>query len=73
MHRASKHNPQLSHWKTKRNVLNSAVRAAVERTFGTLKRSYGYTRVRYFSLGRQQHRTAASMPVNLRKVAALAH
>jgi IS5 family transposase len=50
MHRPNKHHPELPRWQRRRNALISAARAAVERTFGTLKRSYGYRRVRYFSL-----------------------
>jgi IS5 family transposase len=49
MHCAHKHRPlrarQLQH-----NMLISRTRAAVERTFGTWKRCYGYSRVRYFTL-----------------------
>ena len=46
------------------------MRALVEKVFGTLKRSYGYRRVRYCGL----ERNAAEMwlkPYNLRKVVAL--
>ena len=50
MHRPNKHHPQLPRWQGRRNLLISAARAAIERTFGTFKRSYGYRRVRYFSL-----------------------
>jgi transposase, IS5 family len=50
MHRPNKHHPELPRWQRRRNELISAARAAIERTFGTLKRSYGYRRVRYFSL-----------------------
>lgn len=50
MHRADKHHPELPRWQQRRNVLISAARAAIERTFGTLKRSYGYRQVRYYSL-----------------------
>ncbi len=50
MHRGHKHQPALPHWQARRNRLISPIRAAVERTFGTLKRSYGYRRVRYRSL-----------------------
>jgi IS5 family transposase len=50
MHRPNKHHRELPRWQRRRNVLISAARATIERTFGTLKRSYGYRRVRYFSL-----------------------
>jgi IS5 family transposase len=50
MHRSHKNQPRLPYWQQRRNALIAPVRAAVERVFGTLKRCYGYTRVRYFSL-----------------------
>lgn len=50
MHRPNKHAPQLPRWQRRRNALIRVARAAVERTFGTLKRGYGYRQVRYFSL-----------------------
>lgn len=50
MHRPNKHAPELPRWQRRRNALIRAARAAVERTFGTLKRGYGYRQVRYFSL-----------------------
>ena len=48
MHRPDKHHPELPRWQGRRNTLIRVARAAVERTFGALKR--GYWRVRYFSL-----------------------
>ncbi len=45
--RANKHQPVLSHWQQRRNELISPIRSKVEKVFGTLKRSYGYQRVRY--------------------------
>jgi len=50
MHRGHKHQAALPRWQARRNRLISPIRAAVERTFGTLKRTYGYRRVRYRSL-----------------------
>ena len=50
MHRSHKNQAGLSPWQKRRNALIAPIRAAVERVFGTLKRGYGYTRVRYFSL-----------------------
>lgn len=52
MHRSHKHQRQLPHWQKRRNELISPRRALVEKIFGTLKRSYGYSRVRYRSLAR---------------------
>lgn len=51
MHRSHKYQAGLPYWQQRRNALISARRAPVEKVFGTLKRSYGYWRVRYFSLG----------------------
>lgn len=50
LHRSHKHQDGLPHWQAVRNRLISPIRAAVERVFGTLKRSYGYRRVRYRGL-----------------------
>jgi len=50
MHRSHKNQDRLPHWQAVRNRLISPIRSAVERVFGTLKRSYGYRRVRYRSL-----------------------
>ena len=52
MHRSHKHQRELPHWQKRRNELISPRRALVEKVFGTLKRSYGYSRVRYRNLGR---------------------
>jgi len=52
MHRANKHQPELTVWQQRRNELIEPRRALVEKVFGTLKRSYGYQRVRYCGLGR---------------------
>lgn len=53
-HRANKWQPQLPHWQAERNRLLEPRRRAVERVFGTLKRSYGYRRVRYRGLARNR-------------------
>ena len=50
LHRSHKHQRALPHWQAVRNRLISPIRSAVERTFGTLKRTYGYRRVRYRTL-----------------------
>lgn len=52
MHRAHKHQRALPHWQQRRNALIDPIRKAVEKVFGTLKRSYGYRRVRYRGLAR---------------------
>ena len=50
MHRSHKHQAALPRWQATRNRLIGPIRAGVERIFGTSKRSYGYTRVRYRGL-----------------------
>lgn len=50
MHRSHKHQPQLPRWQRRRNELIKPIRRKVEKVFGTLKRSYRYTRVRFYSL-----------------------
>ena len=52
MHRSHKHQRALPHWQTRRNALIAPMRAPVEKVFGTLKRCYGYGRVRYMGLER---------------------
>lgn len=52
MHRSHKHQRELPQWQQERNARIAPVRAVVERVFGTLKRSYGYRRVRYRGLER---------------------
>ena len=54
MHRGHKHQSELPHWQRRRNGLLSKVRAPVEQVFGTLKRCYGYWRVRYMGLMRNE-------------------
>ena len=50
MHRSHKHQAALPYWQALRNRLISPIRSAVERVFGTFKRTYGYRRVRYRGL-----------------------
>lgn len=72
MHRSHKNQAGLPPWQARRNRLISPIRAAVERVFGTLKRSYGYRQVRYFSLAAnttQLHLLAIAF--NLRRALAL--
>lgn len=72
MHRSHKNQTRLPHWQAVRNRLISPIRSAVERVFGTLKRTYGYRRVRYIGLAANltQLRLLCSA-FNLRKAAAL--
>ena len=52
MHRSHKRRKQLPHWQQRRNALIGPIRKQVEKVLGTLKRSYGYSRVRYKGLQR---------------------
>ena len=68
MRRANKHQPVLPHWEQVRNKLIAPIRAAVERTFGVLKRSYGYRRVRYRGLAKNtSHLFVLCIALNLRR------
>ncbi len=72
MHRSHKNQDGLPHWQQRRNHLIAPIRRKVERVFGTLKRSYGYTRVRYYSL--QSNSTQLMLMVtalNLRRAVVL--
>ena len=73
IHRRNKHQKALPRWQARRNKLIAPIRAEVERTFGLMKRLYGYTRVRYFS----QRANALQLElmciaINLRRAAKLA-
>lgn len=73
MHRSHKNQPALPHWQQVRNALIAPIRANVERTFGTMKRSYGYRRVRYRGLAKNQsHLYLLCIAINLRRAAVLA-
>ena len=52
MRRPSQHHPRLSPAARRRHARIERVRRPVEHVFGTLKRSYGYQRVRYRGLAR---------------------
>ena len=68
MHRSHKHQDGLPYWQKVHNRLISPIRANVERLFGTMKRSYGYTRVRYRGLIRNQaHLYLLCTAINLRR------
>ena len=73
MHRSHKNQPALPDWQQQRNALIAPRRALVEKVFGTLKRSYGYQRVRYRGLGRNTVELWFKlMAYNLRKADTLA-
>ena len=72
MHRSHKHQRELPDWQKRRNELMAPVGALVENVFGTLRRSYGYSRVRYGGLGRNAiEMWSKLMAYNLGKVAKL--
>lgn len=72
MHRANKHQPVLPPWQQRRNRLIAPIRANVERLFGTMKRSYGYRRVRYRGLRKNQsHLQLLCIAINLRRAEVL--
>ncbi len=72
MHRSHKNQRGLPAWQQERNAAIGPVRALVEKVFGTLKRSYGYWRVRYCGLKRNGvEMWMKLLAYNLRKVVAL--
>lgn len=67
MHRAHARRP-LAPWQRWMNVVLAPIRARVERSFGTLKRSYGWRRVRYRGLARNgAHLHLLCTALNLRR------
>lgn len=71
MRRGNKHHA-LSSRQRRRNHLIAKVRAAVETVFAVFKRSYGYRRVRYFGLARNQAQLALLCTAfNMRRALAL--
>ena len=72
MHRSHKHQKELPEWQKKHNEEIGPKRALVEKVFGTLKRSYGYGRVRYRGLERNAlEMWFKLMAYNLRKMVQL--
>jgi IS5 family transposase len=70
MHRAPRGRPLDPH-RRRRNRLIAKIRAAVEGIFGTLKRGYGYVRVRYRGLLRNHaHLQILCIAFNLRRAIA---
>jgi transposase, IS5 family len=73
LHRPNKHHRELPRRQQQRNGLIRVARAAVERTFGTFKRGYGYRQVRYFSLAANAIELQLKcIAFNLRRMAVLA-
>jgi len=72
MHRPNKHHPELPPWQKQRNRAISAIRARVETVFAILKRHYGYVRVRYRGLIKNQsHLHLLCLALNLRRAVVL--
>ena len=68
MRRAYRHRP-LTPEEVARNRSLVPIRCAIERTFGTLKRSYGWVRVRYRGLARNAaHLDLLCLALNLRRL-----
>jgi IS5 family transposase len=73
MRRPNKHHRELPPQDKARNASIARVRGRVEGFFGTLKRSYRWTRMRYFNLARNQAGLLlAGMAMNLRRALVLA-
>jgi transposase, IS5 family len=71
MHKARRNRP-LKPWQTWFNKAVAPVRAGVERVFGTMKRVYGYRRVRYLGLARNDVQLQAMCAaINLRRALVL--
>jgi IS5 family transposase len=72
MHRSHKNQDGLPHWQQVRNRLIIPLRASVEKLFGTMKRSYGYDRMRYRGLARNaSHLQLLCIAMNMRRAEVL--
>ena len=72
MYRPNKHHPELPAWQKQRNRTIAAIRARVETVFAILKRHYGYVRVRYRGLIKNQsHLHLLCIALNLRRAVVL--
>jgi IS5 family transposase len=72
MHRSHKHQSGLPYWQRRRNAMIARLRSPVEAIFGTIKRLYGRTRMRYRSFSHNladMHRIATMH--NLRRAVTL--
>lgn len=73
MHRSHKNQTALPLWQARRNRLIAPIRAAVERVFAVWKRWWGYDRVRYIGLERNQTQLALiCIAYNIKRAAKLA-
>lgn len=72
MHKARRNKP-LKNWQKWFNKAVSSIRSGVERGFATMKRYYGYQRVRYLGLARNRcHLNLMCAAINLRRALVLA-
>jgi len=72
MHKARRNTP-LKAWQRWLNKALSPIRSGVERGFATMKRYYGYRRVRYIGLARNRcHLNLMCAAINLRRALVLA-
>ena len=72
MHKARRNTP-LKDWQKWFNKAVSPIRSGVERGFATMKRYYGYRRVRYIGMDRNRcHLNLMCAAINLRRALALA-
>jgi transposase, IS5 family len=72
MHRPNKHHPELPPAQRRRNRFIARIRARVETIFAILKRHYGYVRVRYLGLVKNQsHLHLLCIALNLRRAVVL--
>jgi transposase, IS5 family len=71
MHKARRNRP-LKPWQVWFNKAVAPIRAGVERLFATMKRAYGYRRVRYLGLARNNVQLQVlCAAINLRRALAL--
>lgn len=72
MYRPNKHHPELPHWQQQRNRLIARIRGRVETVFAMLKCHYGWRRVRYLGIAKNQsHLHLLCIALNLRRAIAL--
>ena len=72
MYKAARNRP-LKPWQNWFNKAVAAIRAAVERRFGIMKRGYGFRRVRYIGLVRNAcHLHLLCTAINLKRALAIA-
>ena len=72
LHRPHKTHPQLPEHLLQRNKMLAKIRCRVETTFAIWKRHYGFWRVRYYGLARNQTQlTLLAIATNLKRMVVL--